>query len=71
MAEVVLWKAKDLGYLAVTADAALARGELRPRAAEFKAGRLGKSRSHRGGVKDPVGSKYSCGASPLAGKKST
>ena len=42
MAEVVLWKAKDLGYLAVTADAALARGELRPRAAEFKAGRLGK-----------------------------
>jgi rhamnose transport system substrate-binding protein len=38
---VVLWKTKDLGYLAVTAAAALARGELKPGANGFTAGRLG------------------------------
>ncbi len=41
VAAVVLWKTKDLGYLAVTAAAALVRGELKPGAKEFTAGRLG------------------------------
>jgi rhamnose transport system substrate-binding protein len=39
---VVLWNTKDLGYLAVAAPAALARGTLRDGATSFNAGRLGK-----------------------------
>ncbi len=42
VAAVVLWKTKDLGYLGVTAAAALARGELKAGATEFTAGRLGR-----------------------------
>lgn len=38
---VVLWNTKDLGYLAVLAPAALARGTLRPGATTLSAGRLG------------------------------
>jgi len=41
---VVLWKTKDLGYLAVSAAAQLARGTFRSGASEFEAGRLGKLR---------------------------
>lgn len=37
----VLWNAVDLGYLAVQAATAVAKGELKPGATEFKAGRLG------------------------------
>lgn len=37
----VLWSAVDLGYLAVHAAAAVAKGDLRPGATEFRAGRLG------------------------------
>jgi rhamnose transport system permease protein len=39
---VVLWNTKDLGYLAVAAPAALARGALKAGATSFAAGRLGK-----------------------------
>jgi rhamnose transport system permease protein len=39
---VVLWNTKDLGYLAVAAPAALARGSLKAGATSFNAGRLGK-----------------------------
>jgi rhamnose transport system substrate-binding protein len=39
---VVLWKTKDLGYLAVQAAAALARGTFPSGRHEFEAGRLGK-----------------------------
>jgi rhamnose transport system substrate-binding protein len=39
---VVLWKTKDLGYLAVEAAAALARGTFPSGRHEFEAGRLGK-----------------------------
>jgi rhamnose transport system substrate-binding protein len=39
---VVLWNTKDLGYLAVAAPAALARGTLKAGATSFMAGRLGK-----------------------------
>ena len=39
---VVLWNTKDLGYLAVAAPAALARGKLRPGQSSFNAGPLGK-----------------------------
>jgi rhamnose transport system permease protein len=39
---VVLWNTGDLGYLAVAAPAALARGTLKDGATSFKAGRLGK-----------------------------
>jgi rhamnose transport system permease protein len=39
---VVLWNTKDLGYLAVAAPAALARGTLKSGATSFAAGRLGK-----------------------------
>jgi ABC-type sugar transport system substrate-binding protein len=39
---VILWKVEDLGYLAVMAGAAAARGELAPGATEFNAGKLGK-----------------------------
>jgi rhamnose transport system substrate-binding protein len=39
---VILWKTVDLGYLTVQAAAALAKGELRPGATSFKAGRLGE-----------------------------
>lgn len=39
---VVLWNTKDLGYLAVAAPAALARGTLKAGATSFEAGRLGK-----------------------------
>ncbi len=39
---VVLWNTKDLGYLAVAAPAALARGTLKAGATGFDPGRLGK-----------------------------
>jgi rhamnose ABC transporter rhamnose-binding protein len=39
---VILWKVEDLGYLAVKAGAALAKGELKAGATEFDAGKLGK-----------------------------
>jgi rhamnose transport system permease protein len=39
---VVLWNTKDLGYLAVAAPAALARGTLKEGARSLNAGRLGK-----------------------------
>jgi ABC-type sugar transport system substrate-binding protein len=38
---VILWNAVDLGYLAVHAARAVARGELEPGAASIEAGRLG------------------------------
>jgi ABC-type sugar transport system substrate-binding protein len=38
---VILWKTIDLGYLTVQATVALAKGELKPGATTFKAGRLG------------------------------
>lgn len=38
---VILWKVEDLGYLAVQAGAAVARGDLAPGATEFNAGKLG------------------------------
>jgi len=38
---VILWKTIDLGYLTIHATAALARGELKPGAATYAAGRLG------------------------------
>lgn len=38
---VVLWNTKDLGYLAVAAPAALARGTFRTGQPQFEAGRLG------------------------------
>lgn len=38
---VVLWNTLDLGYLTVRVGAALARGELKPGATTFEAGRLG------------------------------
>jgi rhamnose transport system substrate-binding protein len=39
---VILWKTIDLGYLTVQAAVALSRGELKPGATSFKAGRLGE-----------------------------
>jgi rhamnose transport system permease protein len=39
---VALWNTKDLGYLAVAAPAALARGTLKSGATNYDAGRLGK-----------------------------
>lgn len=39
---VVLWNTKDLGYLTIYVARALAKGELKPGATEFEAGRLGK-----------------------------
>ena len=39
---VILWKTVDLGYLTVQAAVALAKGELKPGASSFKAGRLGE-----------------------------
>jgi len=39
---VILWNTADLGYTAVTAAAAVAKGELKPGATTFKAGRLGE-----------------------------
>ena len=39
---VILWKVGDLGYLGVQAATAVAKGELKPGANEFKAGRLGE-----------------------------
>ncbi len=39
---VILWKVEDLGYLTVTAAAALAEGKLKPGDTEFDAGKLGK-----------------------------
>ncbi|HEX4228419.1 MAG TPA: substrate-binding domain-containing protein [Bryobacteraceae bacterium] len=42
MAAVVLWNTKDLGYLAVDAAAALARGTFPVGAPSFDAGRVGK-----------------------------
>jgi ABC-type sugar transport system substrate-binding protein len=39
---VILWKTKDLGYLTIKAAADLATGKLKPGAAEYDAGRLGK-----------------------------
>jgi rhamnose transport system permease protein len=41
---VILWKTGDLGYLAVTAPAALVRGTLLPNKTVFQAGRLGALR---------------------------
>lgn len=38
---VILWNTADLGYTAVYAAAAVAKGELKPGATTFKAGRLG------------------------------
>jgi rhamnose transport system substrate-binding protein len=38
---VILWKTIDLGYLTVQAATALAKGELKPGATNFNAGRLG------------------------------
>lgn len=39
---VILWNTSDLGYLTVHTAAALAKGELKPGALRFKAGRLGQ-----------------------------
>ena len=39
---VILWKTIDLGYLTIQATAALAKGELKPGATTYKAGRLGE-----------------------------
>ena len=39
---VILWNVEELGYLAVMAGAAVAKGELVPGATEFTAGKLGK-----------------------------
>ncbi len=39
---VILWNTSDLGYLTVHAAVALAKGDLKPGATEFQAGRLGK-----------------------------
>jgi rhamnose transport system substrate-binding protein len=39
---VILWKTVDLGYLTVQAATALAKGDLKPGATTFKAGRLGE-----------------------------
>lgn len=39
---VILWNTADLGYLSVYAAAAAAKGDLKPGAATFKAGRLGQ-----------------------------
>ena len=39
---VILWKTIDLGYLAVQAAVALAKGELKPGATSFKGGKLGE-----------------------------
>jgi rhamnose transport system substrate-binding protein len=39
---VILWKTEDLGYLTVQAAVAVAKGELKPGAASFNAGRLGE-----------------------------
>ena len=39
---VILWKTIDLGYLTVQAATASAKGELKPGAKSFKAGRLGE-----------------------------
>jgi rhamnose ABC transporter rhamnose-binding protein len=39
---VILWNTVDLGYLTVHAAVAVARGELKPGATVFKAGRLGE-----------------------------
>src|SRR6185436_4922510 len=37
---VILWKVQDLGYLTIHAASALAKGELKPGATSFKAGKL-------------------------------
>ena len=39
---VILWKTLDLGYLTIHAAAALSKGELKPSAKSFKAGKLGE-----------------------------
>jgi ABC-type sugar transport system substrate-binding protein len=39
---VILWKTQDLGYLTIHAATALAKGELKPGAATFAAGKLGE-----------------------------
>jgi rhamnose transport system substrate-binding protein len=39
---VILWNTSDLGYLTVHAAVALAKGDLKPGATQFQAGRLGK-----------------------------
>ncbi len=39
---VILWKVEDLGYLTIAAATALAKGELKPGATTFKAGKLGE-----------------------------
>jgi len=39
---VILWNTENLGYLSVHAAVAVAKGELKPGATSFKAGRLGE-----------------------------
>jgi ABC-type sugar transport system substrate-binding protein len=39
---VILWKVEDLGYLTIQATVAAAKGELKPGAKSFKAGKLGE-----------------------------
>jgi rhamnose transport system substrate-binding protein len=39
---VILWKTLDLGYLTIQAAAALAKGDLKPGATKFAAGKLGE-----------------------------
>ena len=39
---VILWNVEELGYLAIMAGAAVAKGDLAPGAADFTAGKLGK-----------------------------
>jgi ABC-type sugar transport system substrate-binding protein len=39
---VILWKTLDLGYLTIHAATALAKGDLKPGATSFKAGKLGE-----------------------------
>ncbi len=43
---VILWKTKDLGYLAVLAAAAIKNGTLKPGDKSFAAGRLGEKELH-------------------------
>jgi ABC-type sugar transport system substrate-binding protein len=47
---VILWNTANLGYLTVHAAVAVARGELRPGATTFKAGRLGQVEIKRDNV---------------------
>ncbi len=44
VASVILWNTVDLGYLTIHAAHALAKGDLKPGATTFKAGRLGEKK---------------------------